>query len=204
MTRELVSTRDARKRGFLKALAVTGNITVAAHAVDVDRSTTYRWRECDPDFDRECQDAIEEAADLIEAEAYRRAVHGIEEPVVYQGQTTLLYERDEHGQILFEECNVITYDKEGNPLVELRRVPVVKRDENGDVAVLTIRKYSDSLLIRLLEAHKPDKYQRNSRIDLNTKQQLHQMTDDEIREELATLTAAGHHPGVRDDYSDLV
>lgn len=75
---------DAKRAAFLTALAETGIISAAAKVVGVNRSTVFRWRE-DPAFAEAFQDAIEQAADKIEAEAIRRAVEGFEEPVWYRG-----------------------------------------------------------------------------------------------------------------------
>ncbi len=73
-----------------------------------------------------------------------------------------------------------------------------KGDECG-----TVRKYSDTLTIFLLKAHDPDKYRENSKVELSGSLALNTMSDEEIRAELAALTAGGvlHAP---DDVSDLI
>lgn len=73
-----------------------------------------------------------------------------------------------------------------------------KGDECG-----TVRKYSDTLAIFLLKAHAPEKYRETSKVELSGHLAVGQMSDDEIRAELAALTAGGvlHAP---DDVSDLV
>lgn len=75
--------RSAKKRAFLAALVETGgNRRAACIAAKVDKSTPYtrQWKE-----DRAFQDALELAlemgVDYLEAEALRRAVQGVEEPV---------------------------------------------------------------------------------------------------------------------------
>ncbi len=72
----------------------------------------------------------------------------------------------------------------------------------------TVRKYSDTLLIFLLKAHNPEKYRENSKIELAGHLAVTNMTEDEIRAELAALAAAGVVPGgINDagfDASDLV
>lgn len=77
-----------KKRAFLAAYARLGNVTQAATAAGIDRSTHYAWlREEGPEGDAyraAFAQAEEEAADWLEAEARRRAVEGVEEPV-YQG-----------------------------------------------------------------------------------------------------------------------
>jgi len=59
----------------------TGNVRSACEVARVGRSSHYRWLAKDPGY-REAFDVAKEcAADLLESEAYRRAVHGVEEPV---------------------------------------------------------------------------------------------------------------------------
>lgn len=67
----------ASQAAFLAAYRVTGNITVGCDAAGVARSTFYAWRDIDPEFVAELVDARDEAADLLEIEARRRAVEGV-------------------------------------------------------------------------------------------------------------------------------
>lgn len=53
----------------------------------------------------------------------------------------------------------------------------------------TIRKYSDTLLIFLLKAHNPEKYRENSKVEIAGHLAVSEMTDDEIRAELANLAS---------------
>jgi hypothetical protein len=71
--------------GFLSILRDTGNVRAATHAAQIDRSTAYKLRERDPSFANAWEEAIEEAADVLEAEARRRATIGVDEPVFYKG-----------------------------------------------------------------------------------------------------------------------
>ena len=48
------------------------------------RASAYEWRDDDPKFAQEWKKAIEVGADLLEEEALRRAVQGVQRPV-YQG-----------------------------------------------------------------------------------------------------------------------
>jgi hypothetical protein len=54
----------------------------------------YELRKTDPAFPAAWEEAVEVAADALEAEARRRAVVGIEEPLVSAGRIV----RDDHGQ----------------------------------------------------------------------------------------------------------
>jgi hypothetical protein len=74
------------RRAFLKVLAVTCNVGAACRVARVGRATAYRHRHAEPKFARAWDDACEDAADLLELEARRRAVEGVEKPVFYRGE----------------------------------------------------------------------------------------------------------------------
>jgi hypothetical protein len=81
-----------RVRGkFLDALRETCNVTKSARACGISRRCAYDHKQADPDFSREWDDAVEEAADKLEEEAWRRGVVGIDKPVTYQGVITDTY-----------------------------------------------------------------------------------------------------------------
>jgi len=73
------------KRAFLAALAETGIVTRAAEAAGITTKTVYSLREVDDAFAEEWRLARESAADRMEAEALRRAVDGVDEPVFGSG-----------------------------------------------------------------------------------------------------------------------
>ncbi|UTC27943.1 terminase small subunit [Stenotrophomonas phage A1432] len=77
-----------KRRLFLRAFATRGIVLDGCKAAGVSRSAVEHWRESSEWFDTMYAIAIEEAADRIEGEAYRRAVEGYDEPVIYQGMTT--------------------------------------------------------------------------------------------------------------------
>ena len=59
----------------------------ACEGSGVGRSSHYRWLEHDPDYREAFDLARQETAHRLEAEAYRRAVEGVEKPVGwYMGQ----------------------------------------------------------------------------------------------------------------------
>ncbi len=64
----------------------------------------------------------------------------------------------------------------------------------------TIREYSDTLAIFLAKAHAPEKYRENSKVELSGHLALGQMSDEEIRAELAALAQSV----TSSDGSDLV
>ncbi|MES2459876.1 MAG: hypothetical protein V4671_04775 [Armatimonadota bacterium] len=75
-----------KKGAMLAALAKTGNVTAAAKAAKIDRSTHYEWMQSDSSYVIAAQDAIEAAGDNLEEEARRRAEAGYMEPVYYGGE----------------------------------------------------------------------------------------------------------------------
>jgi hypothetical protein len=77
---------NAKRAAFLAAYRETGNIRLACDASQISRSTHYRWVD-DPDYAEEFEQAKADAVDVLEAEARRRAVTGILEPVGwYKGE----------------------------------------------------------------------------------------------------------------------
>ena len=96
---------------FIEALRATGNVTRAAQYAGRSRNQAYHVRRHSEHFAAQWDEALEEGTDLLDAEARRRAVTGIDKPVFYKGEV-----------------------------------------------VGSITKYSDSLLMFLLKAHRPQKF----------------------------------------------
>jgi hypothetical protein len=88
-------TKD-RRGVFLRALADTGIVTIAAGIAGITRARAYQVRKEDSDFAAAWEEAEEQAADALEAEAWRRAVAGVPEPLVSSGRVV----RDDDGQPL--------------------------------------------------------------------------------------------------------
>lgn len=84
-TRAVVSRK--KREAFLEALARTGRVMDSALAAGYT-DTTYlqKMRREDEEFAEQWADALESAADVLEDEAVRRAVSGVEEPVFYKGK----------------------------------------------------------------------------------------------------------------------
>jgi len=106
-----------KKRKFLEALREAGNIRIACEVAGIDRRQLHQKKTRDPKFSADWDAAYAEAADRLEQEAWRRAVEGVEEPVVSMGK--------------------LVRDEDGKPIA--------------------LRKYSDTLMLALLRAHKPEK-----------------------------------------------
>jgi hypothetical protein len=115
--KKLKLTRERQER-FLKALAETGIVSTAAELAGTSRTRVYELRKRDPAFAAGWEEAEEKAADALEAEAWRRAVVGVPEPLVSAGK--------------------------------------VVRDDDG--LPIAIRRYSDTLMLALLKARRPEKF----------------------------------------------
>lgn len=81
-----MASHNIWRKTFISILASSGNVGTAAKAAGITPRTAYRAKEKDKDFAEEWQEALDLAADVLEAEAWRRAHEGVEEPVMYKGQ----------------------------------------------------------------------------------------------------------------------
>lgn len=145
--------------GFLEAMRRMPNVTAACKLLGIDRTTPYRYRETNKDFESAWKDAESEGCDTLEAAAWHRAVDGTPRPI-YQG-----------GEKVGEE---------------------------------TV--YSDSLMITLLKAHKPNKYRERVSAEIKGEVEIfgsimHTLTDEELVERAFILTkearALGNYSGTR-------
>lgn len=75
------SKKDAWRGVFLAALSELGNVKAAVEEAGVSRAFVYEERNRDAEFARAWESALETAADVMEREAFRRAVEGVDEPV---------------------------------------------------------------------------------------------------------------------------
>lgn len=136
-------TKDIRQAQFLAAYRECGSVRISAAVARVHRSRHYRWLEDDAAYAQSFEDAHADAIEALEAEVRRRAVLGVEEPVIYQG--ALCYEP--------------LRDKDGRPVL----------DDEGHVKFgsrpLTVRKPSDVLLMFLLKGLKPQTYRDNVTVE---------------------------------------
>ena len=157
--------KDIQRQRFLEELSTTGSVSSAALTAGYrSASNVYAIRRGDEEFAEAWQDALDTFADTLEKEAFRRAVLGVEKPIAYQGQFTYVIERDQNGKVLYDLTDEGETDKDGNP--KLTRTPRYKLDENGQPQVVAIREYSDSILLAMLKAKKPQEYRDNTKIEL--------------------------------------
>jgi hypothetical protein len=85
---------------FLEHLSKMGIVRLAAEAAGVGRQTVYDHRESDKAFAAKWAQAIDDAADTMEAEAYRRAVDGLVQKKFTKGGEPII--DPETGQQYFE------------------------------------------------------------------------------------------------------
>jgi hypothetical protein len=83
--KKLKLTRERQQR-FLEALSETGIVSTAVGIAGTSRTRVYELRRRDAAFAEAWEEAEERAADVLEAEAWRRAVDGVKEPVVSAGR----------------------------------------------------------------------------------------------------------------------
>lgn len=132
-TTSLGSIEHPKKRAFLSAFAQTGCVSRAADLAGCSRNSHYNWLKTDAEYAVAFEDAEMMVGDLLESEAMRRATEGIEEQVIHRGQPCFRY-----------------VDEQGND---------VDRDApNAKKVPLTVRRYSDTLLIFLMKGRIPKRY----------------------------------------------
>lgn len=79
---EAAQQTELKKVAFLAAFARCGRITKASETVGINPDTHYEWRKTDPEYDKAFAAMRERVADLLEDEAIRRAVEGIDKPLI--------------------------------------------------------------------------------------------------------------------------
>lgn len=125
---------------FLTTLAAGGIVSDACLAAGVSGGAVRYAIKNDADFAAAFEDAMEEAQDEAERELRRRGIHGVDEPVVYQGTLTYLRDYD-----AIDPATGERYDPRSAPILH---------DENGRPRVLTINKKSDAALMFLLKGRR--------------------------------------------------
>jgi hypothetical protein len=136
-------------RAFLEFLRNSGNVTQSARYAGVSRVYVYQAAARHPFLKKSIDAAIDESSDLILAEAHRRAIEGINEPVVFQGR--IMGEWILDGQIV----------QQGTP--------------GATFMPLTIKRYSDMILKAMLEARVPGFKRQDaapSNVNVNVKQSV--------------------------------
>lgn len=86
MPRKKVIDTVKSQNVFLEGLAEGMAVGDAAKLAGVSRSLVYRWRKTDEAFATDWDDAYQCGADVLLAEAQRRGIKGVREPVFHQGK----------------------------------------------------------------------------------------------------------------------
>lgn len=135
------------KPRFLAALADTGVVREAAAAARIDVSTAYAHRDKDEQFAADWQAALDQAADLLEKEAWRRAAEGLRrkkftkdgDPVIDPETGEQYFEREYSDTLLifllkgmrpqkYRENRHITGDGTAAPTTVIFNVPEIPTD----------------------------------------------------------------------------
>jgi hypothetical protein len=85
MSGQSVLTPEPGQLRFLERISLGDTVYEACQYCDVDRMVAEQWLE-DKTFQRRYKLAQEDAADLLEKEARRRAVDGVEKGVYFKGE----------------------------------------------------------------------------------------------------------------------
>jgi hypothetical protein len=75
-----------KKAKWLEVHRQYGIVTATCRKTKIGRSTVYEWLNDDPEFVKLKEDAENEAIELLEVEARRRAFKGTLKPVFYKGK----------------------------------------------------------------------------------------------------------------------
>ena len=118
---------------FLAALRASGSPVRACEAARIDRRWVYRVKAFDAEFREAWDDAVAGHGDDLQAEAVRRAVHGVQELVLHRGEPVIVW--------LLPTGVIVPPGTDG-----ATGVPLVK----------TVK--SDALLLRLLAAARPAEF----------------------------------------------
>lgn len=177
--------RKAKQELFLLALGKCASIKNACAIADVSRATIYRWRDTNKTFREALEVANLDANDTIDDEICRRALDGIEEPLVSMGKLVFLEEP--------------ATDDDGNPLRDDKGKPLMRV-----VGQVKVRKYSDSLLLALAKS-RMKKYR--DRTDLDLLEQINEQTGGQVSintkdmtgDEIATLKQLAQSIKVRQE-----
>jgi hypothetical protein len=111
---------STKRNRFLKALELTGNVNSSAASAGVTRATVYALIARNAKFKDQVQLARDKATGSFEAEAHRRAVTGVKEPVFHRGEEvgSVTKYSDTLLQKLLEASDPERYGKRSNVAIE--------------------------------------------------------------------------------------
>jgi len=145
---------------FLRTFADNANLRAACKAAGVDLSTVYRWQEHDETFSFRFKQAEADANDVIRAAIYQRGLQDVDKPLHF------------NGRMVTEEVP----DPQHPGQMMQRRV--------------TVKEYSDTLLIFLAKSRMPE-FRERQQVDISGQLDI----SDARNELLAKLTNMSNRLG---------
>ena len=95
--------RYERQERYLDAFAITGSLGASCNATGVPPATIQRWDNDDlHGFQKRLADAKILALGVVESEIHRRAVEGIDHPVIHHGVITDTYKEYSDNLLMFK------------------------------------------------------------------------------------------------------
>lgn len=133
----------ASKAAFLVAFEETGRVDLACKRIGMGRRTHYNWLERDPVYRKQFDKSRKIAVQLLEDEAMRRAVEGVQRAVTVAGVREIVREYSDTLLIFLlkgampekyrERWTGEITGKDGRPLLDLAAVRAfVERDKGAD------------------------------------------------------------------------
>ncbi len=88
MAKNTIKNRQSfyKERFLVNYVKLGGRKGEAAFASGVSRRTVDNWIKSNKEFAALFEDAREDATEILEAEAHRRAIKGVSEPIYYKGE----------------------------------------------------------------------------------------------------------------------
>jgi hypothetical protein len=124
---------------FLDGLRQTGVISYACKMAGIGHSTAYEWRSSDDSFAKDWNEALEEALDMLELEARRRAHDGLVkkkfkdgEPIIDPDTGEQYYERE------YSDTLLIFLMKGGRPEKYRERIQTELSGPGGAMPALNV------------------------------------------------------------------
>ena len=166
--RSLGDRRCRRRQAlFLSVFGVTGDVKRAATVTRIGRRRHYHWMRQDPEYRQAFEEVAEDNFRKLREKAFELAVTGWDAPVFYRGRQCGTRRR------YSERLLVWLLDIYRGPLAEAEREftdqlrdEAIRRGFEGweeplfykGLQVATERRYSDRLLMAMLEIMRPDLY----------------------------------------------
>ncbi len=137
-------TLTGPQRAFLAAYREMGVIKRACKVAGVGRRTHYAWMDANPQYREAFEAAKEDAADILEAEVYRRAVEGVEKPVGWYKGKPGGYVREYSDVLLMFQLKALRPEKYRE-----------RYEVRGTFANIDLNRLSDEQLARIAAGEHP-------------------------------------------------